>query len=172
MTALTTKYPDLKTLVYERAGYKRKITQTLDALGKGFQMCDFKIYSESVLENLSVVGKLDKKVSDFLLKLEPFDQETYDCEIDSQGDYSLQTKIKLSSFCQNESSTKSKISENLPDFKLKLPELNCDHFSGEGATDLEFHTFKTQFDNVVGMHTNLSNITKHYISTNLSLIFI
>ena len=94
MTALTTKYPDLKTLVYERAGYKRKITQTLDALGKGFQMCDFKIYSESVLENLSVVGKLDKKVSDFLLKLEPFDQETYDCEIDSQGDY-IVFKLKL-----------------------------------------------------------------------------
>jgi len=41
-----------------------------------------------------------------------------------------------------------------------LPDIKCDSFSGEGVSNLEFHSFISQFDNIIGLRTNLTNSIK------------
>ena len=56
----------------------------------------------------------------------------------------------------------------MADINLKLPDLKCDKFSGEGTNELQYHAFITKFNNVVGYRANLSDATKlTYLKTYL-----
>ena len=76
-------------------------------------------------------------------------------ELDDQSNYYAEVKRKLSFISVTEK--KTVLHE---DYNLKLPDIKCDSFSGEGTSHLEFHSFITQFNNIVGFRDNLSKCTK------------
>ena len=44
--------------------------------------------------------------------------------------------------------------------ELKFPNLTCSIFCGEGSSSIEYFSFLTQFNNIVGLRTYLGNGTK------------
>ena len=161
MPGLTTLFPQLKPYVLERAAYKCRITKTLNLLETSHESREFQNYLDMVNDNLVLVQTVDKKIVDFLVdSMDEVDEQAFSSELEGQAEYVLSVKNKLTAHNPVDAPLGSSARTSVfPDVKLKLPELNCDYFSGEG-NNLEFHTFKTQFDNVIGLRTNLSDSTK------------
>lgn len=112
------------------------------------------------------IASLDTKICDiYYAEHDPdgaFDSE-FQAELEGQTEYSMSIKSKLANFSDNTSAGDSNVAEVIQlmsEFALKLPEFKCNMFSGEGVSNLQFHTFITQFDNIVGLRTDLSNSTK------------
>ena len=76
--------------------------------------------------------------------------------------------MKLSSYEAEEPRSQS-ASVSTNDSKLKLPELKCPVFDGEGATQLQYHAFITSFNNIVGCRKNITDSIKlTYLKSYLS----
>ena len=89
-----------------------------------------------------------------------------DVELDSQTKYMLETKSRLAVLTNQQSSPGSESgwpADNVRSHELpiaKLPEIKCDHFSGEDNDHLAYFDFLTKFNNAVGKRPNLSKCTK------------
>ena len=80
-------------------------------------------------------------------------------ELTKQSDYLFLTKAQLNSLLPVERSD-DKEKPAVFNCELKLPNLICSSFSGEGTHNLEYSTFITQFNYIVELRTNLSDSTK------------
>ena len=121
-----------------------------------------------VKDRLQEIEDFDNKIVDhFNEKFDSLDDESekeqltssIDKELDDQTEYILSITSRLETACQIQSATNC---------TLKLPELKCDNFTGEGVTNLEYFAFITKFNNVIGLRPNLFNATKFtYLKTYL-----
>ena len=137
-----------------------------------------KSYVDEILKYLSEIESYDEKISDVLLGAEGFDKDTLaedlpnsiDLELEQQTEYNSNVKSKLAQLQAKlktiESSASAPVGQSGASCELKLPVLQCGHFSGEGTQNLEFKTFMSQFNNVVGFRSNISDSTKFtYLKT-------
>lgn len=76
-------------------------------------------------------------------------------EADKQSEYELDVRGKLEEMRKPEP-VESKLSVKRSYYSdLKLPNLTCDTFSGEGTCHGEYFAFITKFNNVIGMRESL-----------------
>ena len=155
----------------QRAVLKTKITNVFKKLDQSMttdvSKPDVSVSLTLIDQYLNDIEILDKNINTELSNKENDPDELssdFLTELDKQTSYVLNVKTRLSSF--------KKETESVPiettNCKLKLPDLKCDNFSGEGSTNLQFHTFLTQFNNIVGFRNNLTNSTKFtYLKTYL-----
>ena len=161
----------IKTLIRKRGAVKAKITKSFNNYDnpkdeavsltpvtlKNFinaKLQEIEKFDDDIVEQYNML--LDKKTDPTELSEV---QERIDQELDDQTDYALLVKSKLEPLSEN---------KDVTNCSLKLPELKCDYFTGEGATNLEYYAFITKFNNVVGLRTNLSDSTKMtYLKTYL-----
>ena len=157
MAGISTRYPDLRGAVFKRAALKRRIAASFDKLESDSSEPGLATTLEVTRKTLSEIESLDEHIINYISESEDFDEQMLNSEMDSQSEYLFITKIRISKYikssCEPEKAAQS-------EFKLKLPELNCESFSGEGDSYLEFHSFIQQFNNVVGFRKNLSDCTK------------
>lgn len=157
----------IKQLIFKRAAIKRKIT------------CAFRDITET--SSVMTSRACDSLVNRFLQDIRSFDERINDAyfqragssltlstefekELDGQTEYSLQVKSRLEDLLKQPPT----VQETASNCKLKLPQLKCVTFSGEGASHLEFHTFYSQFSNVIGNRSDISDSTKFsYLKTYL-----
>ena len=163
-------HPDYKPLVTKRAVVKRKITNTLKQATAEDSAFDFENSALQVETYLAEIRVLDQEINDIICTLS-CDDDIPDCcgiELDSQSNYHLEITNQLATLKQAICTTAVTPVPNLPDINLKLPELKCDTFSGEGSDELQFHSFITKFQSVIGYRTNLADATKlNYLKTYL-----
>ena len=149
---------DAKTLKRERAVIKRKITIALEKFESSETANAVKSSSrDSILSHLKGIERLDNQINAVFC-----DDDSEDLsnellmEIDSQTAYSLDVSSRVKDFSPAPTnSNQGHISHD-----IKLPNLSCNIFSGEGVGNLEFFDFITQFKNVIGYRTNVSNSSK------------
>jgi len=163
--------PLVKKLVRKRAALKAKVTNQFALLNEDSSPDSFSICEEIVLELLSEIKAYDSQICEILSE-ECSDEDIPDSvstELSNQSSYLTKARKQLLSYKTPSSPPPSPApSLSVTDCKLKLPELRCDTFSGEGSSQLEFHSFITMFNNVVGLRTNLSDSTKlTYLKTYL-----
>jgi len=161
-----------QSLVTQRAVLKRRITNSLKTLAD----------EDSVTWNTNGV----KLINEYLTKITELDDSIIDCmtegvvgedlstavdeELDKQSSYSLTVRAQLSSLTTSESTSTPTNSKpiNVTNCTLKLPDLKCESFSGEGSSSLQFHNFLAQFNNIFGLRDNLTNSTKlSYLKSHL-----
>ena len=136
---------------------------------------------ESCLEVLQdcseQISVIDEKINELCIETEEEElSETYNTDLKERLQYliSVNKEIKvLKSLIVKAGKVKIECgagvkSNDASDYKLKLPELEVDKFDGEGTSNLEYHSFISQFMNVIGNRTNLNNSTKlTYLKTYL-----
>jgi len=162
----------VKKLVRLRSTLKAKITNQFAMIADDETPVNVKNASEVIEGLLREIQKLDSQICE-LLSEECSDEDIPDEvseELSKQSSYVTSTKNKLSQYTSSSSSSQSQSS--VPDFKsnmkLKLPELKCEFFSGEGSTHLEFHSFITCFNNVIGLRNDIPESAKlTYLKTYL-----
>ena len=154
---------DRKALVIKRATYKRKITVLLNAIEDGSQ--DYSANSK-IIENCSIeIQNLDSRINE-ILYVDDFDED--DCEeLDIQTEYLSSTYGKLHDLSNvnhsNSANVKPEVNREpkmASNCEIKLPNLECETFSGEGTSYLNYHSFKTSFNNIIGHRDNLSASAK------------
>ena len=156
--------PQIEELVRKRAVVKRKITLNFTKLEAAGDM----YFSESIRNLMDEICSLDDDISNLYLGEDQSEiSKQCDKELNSQVDYASEINLKLSKFVSPVVKNVLSPSE-ATNCDLKLPVLHCGNFSGEGAHNLEFSTFIGQFNNVIGLRSNLSNATKFtYLKTYL-----
>ena len=148
----------------KRGTIKRKITMAINGMEDDSSPANVISCRNSVSQYLVQISNYDEGISELYdaLNDEPEGGEEisdeYGTELDTQTEYTMQIGKFLASLTIAQE-TKVNSSEN-SDCKLKLPELKLDCFTGEGSNNLEFHSFITKFNNMVGLRTTLSNSTK------------
>ena len=150
-------------LVRTRAVLKALITRLFKGLESG--NVDILSISEKISLKLDEICVLDEKIAlCYFLDDEANAEVTLglEHELDNQSEYFFEIKTKLTPYLivgevKNENVASSISNQN---HDLKLPNLNCCTFSGEGSLNLEYSTFLTQFKNIVGNRPNLSHSTK------------
>ena len=170
----------LKFLNKRRAVIKRKVTLTRGDLETDVDSSNRVSYKEILEDYFSNIQKIDTEINELYCTVDDEGvDEKFDTEIASQTSYNIDIKKLITSLVvQSESIPSSHVKDeqeqlgqtvsNVPDCKLKLPDLNCDTFTGEGTSNLEFHSFMSQFNNIIGHRANLSNSTKlTYLKTYL-----
>jgi len=155
----------VKKLTRLRATLKAKVTNQFAMMSEDESDTNVKNCSK-IIENLLVdVQKIDAEICD-LLSEDCSDDDIPDEvseELGKQSSYITSVRNKLS-YHANTSPVSDTSVPSTPvsssDCKLKLPELKCEHFSGEGSTHLEFHSFLTSFNNIVGLRKDITASTK------------
>lgn len=161
----------IKTNVRKRAATKGKITKSFNNYQdpqEGAELLSSNTLKSFINDRLVEIEKFDELISNLYYaeidklndddEIEEFQSEI-DIELDAQTDYALSVKSRLDKICDAKSATNC---------TLKLPELHCDTFTGEGSSNLEYHAFMSKFNNVVGLRANLSDSTKFtYLRTYL-----
>ena len=154
-----------KSLVRKRAVIKRKITVALASLSEESTYEQFQSVREEVVLGLEEVKLVDEEINNDLLPEAEADKaeelsEIVCEELGKQTEYLLSVKSKLKFFENKfEKKTENGKVENVEKFDLKLPELKCDSFSGENCSNLQYHNFKSSFNNVIGNRLTLSKST-------------
>ena len=154
---------DIKTLKLRRSVLKRHITAS------------FKRVADSPLAPIvsSVTGYLlDVRVIDDHINTLMFgdydSEESYfeaaDDELKSQSEYSLSIKIRLAEL-ENKMENKSDVKPPIANHQItvseaKLPEIKCSTFSGENSSQLEYHSFISLYESIIGNRKDLSNVSK------------
>jgi len=162
-------HPEVQRLVKRRATIKAKITKQFTLLNNDSNpenVSNCKQIIESLLGN---VQKLDSEICDILAEdcTDDFIPDEVSSELDKQSTYLTTIKNKLSSFVAPKPVSADPISTS-SDCKLKLPELRCESFSGEGTSHLEYHSFITQYNNLIGFRKNITDSVKFtYLKTYL-----
>ena len=165
---------DVKSLKIKRAMIKRRITGVFKKLSTEVNL-NVPVLKNLIISYLKEVTIFDEKISDLLVSEggseEDFSEDTI-LELDKQVEYTASIETKLAELDNPpetglENSSETSVS-NAAHYSLKLPELKCETFSGEGTSNLQFHSFLTQFDNIIGLRSNISNATKFtYLKTYL-----
>jgi len=162
-----------KKLIAQRGVIKRKITCTFKLIEKDSSVDNFSNCTESIKNMLKDIAKLDTKINDSFCADEGSEEisEEFSSELDSQTSYSSSVMNQLSALShkpESDSGTKSTVSESMSSCKLKLPELKCEPFAGEGTSFLEFHVFISQYNNIIGLRSDISKAMKlTYLKTYL-----
>ena len=116
---------------------------------------------------LSDIALIDTQISDtcFAGDGEELSAE-HERELDNQSAYTFDITNKLTKL--NLTSHNAARSNNIFHSELKLPNLICGTFSGEKSKSLEYATFLTEFNNIIGLRSNLTGATKlTYLKTYL-----
>ena len=156
-------------LVRKRASYKSKITLAFRKTETDFDSSQCKSLIDMISSYLGKIEIYDEQICElYALREEGEDlSESHLDELTKQSDYLFLTKAQLNSLLPVERSD-DKNKHVVSNCELKLPNLICSSFSGEGTHNLEYSTFISQFNNIVGLRTNLSDSTKFtYLKTYL-----
>ena len=160
------KETDYSNLVNKRAVIKRKITNTLKRAAEDDSVANVNSCIELIEISLCSIKDIDEEINSIICSITVNEQLTEECvtELDRQSDYVLSVNTDLAKLRGNVKDSIAAVSN----CKLKLPDLKCEYFSGEGTNELQFHSFITHFNNVIGHRDNLSNGTKlTYLKTYL-----
>ena len=157
----------VKTLRYKRAALKRKISTGFE---NALEVNDVETKAacrEMILETLPKIRTYDEQINE--LFLEDVEEQKVSAELDKELDSQALYELKVKKLIRNLTCepTASGV-ENLNEFKLKLPDLKCPTFDGEGCNNMEYHAFMSTFNNVIGLRSNVSDSTKlTYLKTYL-----
>lgn len=164
---------NIQTLVRKRAVLKRKITLLLKNIDETDQS-KVKATKTMITRCLEEIEVFDSQISDAFEGSDDCDDEGFStqlmAEIESQTKYSFDITAKLN---QLESSISSSpvvknAKQNVSNCELKLPNLVCRTFSGEGNKFLDYAVFIAEFNNIIGSRKNLDPGTKFtYLKTYL-----
>ena len=165
----------IRSLVRKRAVFKRKITMALNSIDKDTTNLNVNTCKLSIEELFKHLVCLNDQINDVYLDGEEGEDpeeisDEYSRELESQMNYSLDIKRKLANL-NNQYAVNGPVDGNqqlgaMNDCKLKLPDLKIDSFNGEGTSNMEYHSFITSFNNIVGLRPNLSDSTKFtYLKT-------
>ena len=149
-----------KQLNIKRGVLKRRITNIfsqIDSCDDG----DVVVFCELIEKHLKEVQDLDNQINDVLLGSEEVECEFSDevaQKLDCQTEYLMSVQARLKIYRSRH--VPQPIKPQVSDCKLRLPELNCETFNGEGSSQLQYHSFKSTFNNVIGLRENLSDATK------------
>ena len=147
---------EVKDLILKRATFKRKITLLTRKIESDESLFTA---NKSIIEDyLSRIEELDGIVNDAYLSLNNLGVEISDehgTELDSQTEYNMDVRNFLSSFSATDVAGSDQTS-----CRMKLPELKCETFNGEGTSNLQFHSFISQFNNILGNRKEVSKSTK------------
>ena len=150
--------------VRRRAAVKAKITNQFAIMADDASPVNISSCKSIIGKLLVDINNFDTEISDIMS--DSMEGETISdalsAELSSQASYLTSVYNKLASFPDTapEGSAGDKKSISVSDCKLKLPELKCETFNGEGTSHLQYHSFITQFNNIVGLRSNLSDSTK------------
>ena len=146
-----------RKFVMDRAVFKRKITLALKKLESADSSPSIKASSKEAIEtHLRAIESIDHKINTSMSDHSNNEMsEALAEEIDAQSEYHLDISSKLKEFATSAPTSNGHVTHD-----LKLPNLSCGSFSGEGSGNLEFFNFITQFKNVIGFRTNISDSTK------------
>ena len=156
----TTEY---KNLVVRRAASKRAITNTLKQTQ--FENADVLPCIDVIESCISQVESFDVSINELIFKITDLEfEKEAGKELDAQSEYLLYVKTEISKL-KRSIDVKPNISEaekpvSSSNYKMKLPEIQCETFSGEGTSNLQFHSFLTSFENVIGNQAKLSDSIK------------
>ena len=155
---------EYKAFVTRRAVVKRKITLTFNQVEAEDSAYSFENFISIIENHLLDIKALDEQINNLLCAFFEEDEDSEECntELDNQTKYHLSTNEKLNKLKAHviDNSSTESVAGTVSDCNLKLPDLKCQCFSGEGTNELEFHSFISQFNNVIGFRANLSNATK------------
>ena len=160
-----------------RGTYKRKITILLKKLSElkeknqlTTSLCRKQI---KVIESeMAEVKKYDIQIKEYMetQSVSLLDKEYFNNELNSQAEYLIEIDLALDQYEQilisdvpvgNSSTDKLiEVMNRLNFNEGKPPPLECGTFSGKEKDKFAFHTFLTQFDNVIGSRKNLSDSVK------------
>ena len=140
----------IATLVRRRAVLKRKITLYFQQVESASDCSEFPSLYSLISSQLNLVTDIDGEISDKQCELDSTSVvvSNHNREIDGQAQYNFDVAKQLLDL-------KLKISVESPDVlthkssncELKLPNLVCGIFNGEGVSSLEYNTFLTEFNN-------------------------
>ena len=165
-----------RDLVRKRGLVKRKVTILLNNTESENFSNEINSVVSSLEAHLSSIQEFDDQINDIIYEdLESKDADVsakISTELDGQTTYFLDISDKISVFKRKlEVKPEVKKENNLcesSDCSMRLPDLKCENFSGEGTSNLQFHTFITQFNNIIGLRKNLSDSKKFtYLRTYL-----
>ena len=144
-------------LVQKRAVLKRRITISFDNYDP---TSSFSVFESVIKGYLAEIKVYDERITSLILDSsgysELFSDDT-EKELENQSKYTLSILTRLSNLSSRNLDVEQSVS--LPANDLKLPELKCTCFSGEGTSHLDYHAFITQFRNIIDSR-NISNISK------------
>lgn len=175
-------------LVTKRAVLKRKITNILKklAVDKESNVLTqkfYKVQEAEVQKLLTSIEEFDDQILEVSLKLNlnEVSSVSYEQIIDTQTNYSFLVLQQITDLMADES---PKVSGNVDasnlnnsmvsgdalqslianmqhsNLEIRPPPLACPNFDGRSVDRLEFKTFLTQFQNVIGCKNNLSDASK------------
>jgi len=153
-----------QALVRQRAVPKRRITNVLNSVAADPSPHNVTGSIKLINEYLAIVKRFDETIIQLLCDETESTDLSGEClvELDLQEQYALSIQNKLAALeATEENNPSTGTSEPGPaNCKLKLPELKVESFSGEGVSHMQFHAFKTQYNNVIGLREDLSASTK------------
>ena len=172
------KNPVVKGLITRRAVCKRRITNAFNAVSENSSVREIKTIHDLVIANLAEIKQHDNDINTDICS--EFDGSNGDdfgpeiaIELDKQSEYVLNVNQQLSVLVERMKVEEPKLvpppnPDDKMNCKLKLPEMSCDSFNGEGTTSLQYHEFLSQFNNIIGLRPNLTKSTKFsYLKTYL-----
>ena len=149
----------IRTLIRQRASLKGKITVSLGKLSDDSSPATISSCKEFITNQLVKISKLDDEINANYEKLSDDPDVISDehmKELENQTNYLIATETRLREYSQPERGANCTAGK----LDLKLPNLSCPNFSGESQAATEYSAFITQFQNVVGLRTNLSDSIK------------
>ena len=159
----------IKQCVKRRAVLKRKITLSLQQNENDVEEEVLLSLHSIISDHFAQVKLIDEQISDLYCNVDSDElSEEHLHEISNQSDYSFRivnelTKIKLRTVKKNVD-----CSNPISHSELKLPNLVCGSFAGEGRNSTEYSSFLIEFNNIIGLRTNLADATKFtYLKTYL-----
>ena len=120
-----------------------------------------KVLEYVVNELLSEIASYDNSIIQGMLQINgDFDDELQK-EAESQADYLTAVKCKLSEFdVKPDIATVNNVNSSKVNSSFSLPSLKCDTFTGEDTNYLDFHSFFTKFESVIGGRSDISDSIK------------
>lgn len=151
-----------KKLVAKRGGVKHKITNCLSRAEDDDCPENIMVCKNTIKDQLKCIQNLDDQIGEcYLENCNEELTEEYKSEMENQSDYAVQIGLKLAALtCETDFKPKVAVEPENSNCKLKLPNLNCPIFSGEGTSHFEYYTFINQFNNIIGLRNNLADSTK------------
>ena len=149
----------IRSLTRQRATLKGKITVSLGKLTEDSSAAEIASCKDLINNLLSKISKFDDEINSAYEGLSDNPDVISDNhmkELENKTNYLLSVEIRLKEYSIPEREF------NIPAGKveLKLPNLHCPNFSGESQSATEYTAFITQFRNIVGLRSNLSNAIK------------
>lgn len=160
----------LRALVRKRASIKTKITVSLKQINEESDASTGRAVHHNVSKFYKEVEIFDSQISELYLLYHKGDDpsEAHLKELSDQSIYALSISSHLDVLSRSDKTEAVPSNTGASNFELKLPVLTCGVFSGEGSDSLEYFTFISNFNNVIGNRPKLDKTTKFtYLKTYL-----